>query len=169
MQTVLLCLVVVVAADHPPLSSGLQILKLMPEHLRPHPVSGWDSADEAERQAWFKTAAAGERWESRCKVVSVRVERFSGFQEASRPVKPWLVHVVCEPVKYTFAGTKVTESRSVRLEYDEDPSKMWKGVRAGHVLKVSGTVKGTKFEGSALFGSFFVYVDGLAVAGESFR
>lgn len=141
MQTILFYLVVALSAERPPLSSGLQVLKTMPEHLRPHPVRGWDADDGVERQAWFKTAAAGERWESTCKVVKWRSERSNGFYEGGVAPKAWSVVVVFEPVKYTFAGTRITEPRSVRVWYDDEPSARWKAVRPGHVVRVAGTVK----------------------------
>lgn len=169
METALLLLGFALSAGGAPLSSGLQILKEMPEQLRPHPVSGWDKADESERQAWFKTAAAGERWESTCKVVNWRVERSNGFYAGGVAPKAWSVVAVFEPVKYMFAGTRITELRDVRVWYDEDPSDKWKGVRPGHVMKVSGRVRGTKFSGSARSGSFSVFVDDLSVTGESLK
>jgi hypothetical protein len=124
----------------------MQMLRELPDHLKPHPVTGWDRYTVPKVIAWLEEHISGHRFETRLPITSVSAPaRVSG----SQPIV-WRMRFYTQRIDTQFVGVDIrqivgTSGGAFTFLGDELFARRFERIEVGHTAAMRGRIKNVVF------------------------
>lgn len=121
----------------------IEFLRELPKELQPHPANGWDKYTSPRVSQWLRENLAGKQFSAVYAVKHVHTSR--------RADNKWQIMIQVEEPSYKYGPTEYTEDMSpIYLTGDEDLARAADTMKAGHLIRVTGTLKSATIPQTAI-------------------